>query len=81
MLPKGEFLFHLLITFSQFISSIFHFSDDSESTEASMSDLEQRLRPIQTKRMLAVSMTKDTANGISDTTLVIRERKSDNSPR
>ncbi|XP_037923856.1 unconventional myosin-XVIIIa isoform X3 [Hermetia illucens] len=55
-------------------------SDDSESTEASMSDLEQRLRPIQTKRMLAVSMTKDTANGISDTTLVIRERKSDNSP-
>ncbi|XP_037923867.1 unconventional myosin-XVIIIa isoform X9 [Hermetia illucens] len=56
-------------------------SDDSESTEASMSDLEQRLRPIQTKRMLAVSMTKDTANGISDTTLVIRERKSDNSPR
>lgn len=80
MLPKGEFLFHLLIILNQ-LKSTFPSSDDSESTEASMSDLEQRLRPIQTKRMLAVSMTKDTANGISDTTLVIRERKSDNSPR
>lgn len=80
MLPKGEFLCHLLIILNQ-LKSTFPSSDDSESTEASMSDLEQRLRPIQTKRMLAVSMTKDTANGISDTTLVIRERKSDNSPR
>lgn len=51
-------------------------SDDSDSTDGSLSDLEQRLRPIQTKRMLS----KDT-NGISDTTLVIKEKRGENSPR
>ncbi|XP_055853907.1 unconventional myosin-XVIIIa isoform X4 [Episyrphus balteatus] len=68
-------------------------SEESDTSDGSLSDLEERLKPIQVKRSpIALTKNKETTNGVggggsgsngsgSDTTLVIREKKSENSPR
>ncbi|XP_055903607.1 unconventional myosin-XVIIIa isoform X1 [Eupeodes corollae] len=62
-------------------------SDESDTSDGSLSDLEERLKPIQVKRSPISTKNKETTNGVggsngsSDTTLVIREKKSENSPR
>ncbi|XP_059619445.1 unconventional myosin-XVIIIa isoform X3 [Phlebotomus argentipes] len=52
---------------------------DSDSTDDSLSDLEQRLNPIR-PRLTSRIAVKET-NGVADDALVIREGKSDNGPR
>lgn len=68
-------------------------SEESDTSDCSLSELEERLKPIQVKRSPISSSKQNkeitaTTNGVggggsngSDTTLVIREKKSENSPR
>ncbi|XP_023308443.2 unconventional myosin-XVIIIa isoform X6 [Lucilia cuprina] len=52
-------------------------SEDSQTSDASLSDLEDRLKPIQVRRS---SLQKQNGGSVSTTTTLVRE-KADNSPR
>lgn len=52
------------------------FRDDSDSSEGSFTDLEERLKPIHVKR----TSIRET-NGVAETTVLLKEKQNDSSPR